>query len=156
MSSILQPWVQDLGLRHQGVLVSACRGCDVAPRHDPSKLMQRILRGAILEPHCGREVKPVSYIVVEDDPTLWDAAMHAFSSSWDHYPNHYVLHVLHAAEIIGYYGPGKAPTYSHRWNKWYLECCYIMHLNPESKDQLDSRLNADEEAFGELQKGYHR
>jgi hypothetical protein len=71
MPSILQSWVEKLGLRHQGVLVSAMRGCDLAPRHDPSKLAQRLLRGAVLEPHCGRVVKPVSYIVVEPDEIKW-------------------------------------------------------------------------------------
>lgn len=33
MPSIIQPWVENIGLRHQGVLVSAMRGCDTAPRH---------------------------------------------------------------------------------------------------------------------------
>ena len=37
----------ELGLRHQGVLISAMRGCDTAPRSDPSKVIQRILRGAV-------------------------------------------------------------------------------------------------------------
>ena len=156
MPGILQPWVETLGLRHQGVLVSAMRGCDIAPRHDPSKLMQRLLRGAVLEPHCGRAVKPVSYIVVEPDPKLWWQTVDAFSGSWDHYPNHYIVHVIHAAEIIGYYGPTDAPVFATRWRDFYFRAVHILHMNPETREQLDTRLNADEEAFGKLQAAYSR
>lgn len=156
MNSVLQPWVMQLGLRHQGVLLSACRGCDIAPRHDPSKLMQRLLRGAILEAHCGRAVKPVSYIVVEPDSATWWATMNSFSASWDHYPNHYVMHTIHAAEIIGYYGPVVTPTFSDRWQLWYHRCANVLHLNPETKEQLDKRLNADEAAFAAMQNEYER
>ena len=44
MAGIMQEWTQIIGMRHQGVLVSAMRGCDLAPRHDPSKFAQRLLR----------------------------------------------------------------------------------------------------------------
>lgn len=156
MTSILQPWIERLGLRHQGVLVSAMRGCDLAPRHDPSKLAQRLLRGAVLEPHCGRFVKPVSYIVIEPDIKIWRDTMDAFISSWDHYPNHYVMHFIQAVEIIGYHGPVMSPVFADRWFQLYIKTANILHLNPESKEQLDQRLNADEQAFGELQKAYAR
>jgi hypothetical protein len=156
MPSILQPWVEELGLRHQGVLVSAMRGCDLAPRHDPSKLAQRLLRGAVLEPHCGRMVKPVSYIVVEPDEKKWHDTMNAFVSSWDHYPNHYVMHFIQAAEIIGYSAPLFAPCFAERWKYLYEQCANILHLNAETKEQLDHRLNADEEAFGRMQLAYGR
>ncbi len=33
-TSIVQPWAAKLGLRHQGVLVSAVRGCDSISRED--------------------------------------------------------------------------------------------------------------------------
>lgn len=39
MPSIWQEWAQNLGLRHQGVLIAGVgRGCDTAVRHDPSKI----------------------------------------------------------------------------------------------------------------------
>lgn len=156
MPSILQAWVEALGLRHQGAIVSAIRGCDVAPRHDPSKLAQRLLRGAVLEPHCGRAVKPVSYIVIEPDQRKWQETMNAFNGSWDHYPNHYVVHFVHAAEIIGYYGPADAPVFAERWLEFYYRAVHILHFNPETRTQLDDRLNADEQAFGQLQNAYGR
>jgi hypothetical protein len=155
-NNILHDWVMELGLRHQGVLLSAMRGCDIAPRHDPSKVAQRILRGAVLIPHGGRSIRPQSYITIEPSLVRWEIAMNSFSANWDHYPNHYVLHFVHAAEIIGYYGPVEEPVYSLRWQDWYKQACLIMHVNPETKEQLDHRLNADEKAFAEMQKAYKR
>jgi hypothetical protein len=147
MPSILQPWVEEIGLRHQGVIVSAMRGCDTAPRHDPSKVAQRLLRGAVLEPHIGRTGKPKTYMVVEPDYREWYKMIDPFLRSWDHYPNHYVMHFIHATEIIGYLGPLIHPVYSERWLNFYLAACNAMHVTPESKDQLNDRLNADEETF---------
>lgn len=152
MKSVLQDWVMELGLRHQGVLLAAVgRGCDTAIRHDPSKLAQRLLRGSLLNAHSGREVKPVSYIVVETDEAIWNATMLAFVNSWDHYPNHYVVHFVHACEIIGYYGPKDDPVWRYRWRSLYERICRVLHVNPETKLQLDERLNADEVAFGKMQ-----
>jgi hypothetical protein len=150
-NSILQPWVESLGLRHQGVIVSAMRGCDNAERDDASKKIQRLLRGAVLESHCGRSVKPASYIMTEPDANAWQAMVKPFIDSHDHYPNHYVLHFLHACEIIGYHGPRDEPVYSDRWRGVYFTLCYKFHINPETKEQLDQRLNADEIEFARLQ-----
>lgn len=156
MASILLPWVENIGLRHQGVLMSSIRGCDIAPRHDPSKLAQRLLRAAILMPHAGRFANPLSYITIEPEEGRWFATMRAFSASWDHYPNHYVMHFLHACEIVGYKAPLEVPTFSRRFLMFYDEACNILHVNPEKQSQLDDRLNADEAKFAELQEAYHR
>ena len=60
--SILQPWVERIGLRHQGVIVSAMRGCDIAPRHDISKRIQRLLRGAIVAANASGQPVTIVYI----------------------------------------------------------------------------------------------
>jgi hypothetical protein len=147
MPNILQPWVENLGLRHQGVLVSAIRGCDIAPRHDPSKMIQRLLRGAVLEPHCGRTGKPMTYIMTEPDSTKWWEIVDPFLRSWDHYPNHYVMHFIHATEIIGYHGPVDEPVFAIRWAMFYKKACHALHVNPETSQQLDERLDREEAAF---------
>lgn len=151
MPSILQPWVQDLGLRHQGVIVSGMRGCDLAPRHDPSKIAQRLLRGAVLEPHCGRLVKPASYMITEPDHRKWWDMITPFLSSWDHYPNHFVMHFIHTTEIIAYCGSVESPVFADRWLDFYMKAMHLLHVNPETKAQLDERLNADEELFKKMQ-----
>jgi hypothetical protein len=147
MPGILLPWVEQLGLRHQGVLVSAMRGCDTAPRHDPSKLVQRLLRGAVLTPHIGKYGNPKTYIQIEPNEEKWWEALNGFLRNWDHYPNHYVIHFVHATEIIGYHGPVDSPVFSNRWERVYLASVHALHMQPETKEQLDARLNANEEEF---------
>lgn len=147
MTSILLDWVQALGLRHQGVIVSAMRGCDVAPRHDPSKLAQRILRASVLLPHAGRFTDPRTYITQEPNRDRWWAAVRPFLRSWDHYPNHYVWHFIHASQVVGYCGPAQHPVHADRWLEFYLLACRRQHVRPESANQMNDRLNADEDAF---------
>lgn len=149
MTSVLQPWVMQLGLRHQGVLVSAVRGYDTATRDDPSKLAQRILRGAILVSHGGAAVTPASYITFEPDSNAWYSAMQYFVAEMDQYPHHYVMHFVHAAEIIGYCGPKLDPVFGVRWRRLYFIACAHMHMRPETAELMNSRLDADELRFAD-------
>lgn len=144
MKSILQDWVMELGLRHQGVLVAAVRGCDDVPRHDPSKLLARCLRGEILNAHVGDASKARTFIQVVSEDELADR-MKAFLDNSDHYPHHYVMHLVHAAEVVGY----KHPKMLSRdmWLAFYEKACKKLHVNPETNEQLDARLNADEKTF---------
>jgi flavin-dependent thymidylate synthase len=48
MNSVLQDWVMKLPRRHQGVLLASVRGCDTAPKDDPSKALARCYRGMIV------------------------------------------------------------------------------------------------------------
>lgn len=153
MPSILQPWVENLGLRHQGVLVSAVRGCDSALKLDPSKALTRSLRAAILISHCGDSKQAKTFIEATSFEEL-HTRMEAFRKSCDHYPLHYVMHFLHAAEIIGYKGPrfnadgsGNELVHAEAWSWFYAKMCRSLHVNVETVQQLDERLNASEDLF---------
>lgn len=146
--SILQDWVQELGLRHQGVLVASVRGCDTAPRHDPSKLLSRCLRAEILNAHVGDAFKAKTFIEQVSSAEL-EERMNAFLKNCDHYPHHFVMHFVHAAEVVGYHGPSAEARM--RWRGFYLRACNRLHMNPETSEQLDARLNADEESFAAAQ-----
>lgn len=158
MPSILLPWVEALGLRHQGVLLAAIRGCDTAPRNDASKNLVRCFRAEILLPHCGDPKKSASFIEGVDEQTLVDR-MQSFIKDHDHYPNHYVGHLILASEIIGYKGPEFAVSDSHdrrryvqrNWLEFYQRMCKCLHVTPETEAELDARLNADETEFGKQQ-----
>lgn len=145
MKSVLQNWVMELGLRHQGVMLCAIRGCDTAPKDDPSKMLSRCLRQEILNAHVGDPAKSISFIELVDVDEL-GRRMKAFLKNCDHYPQHYVSHLMHAAEVVGYKKP------SEQWLWFYQKLCNGFHLNPETESQLDARLNADEDTFRELAK----
>lgn len=146
--SIIQQWAAHLGLRHQGVLVSAIRGCDSVPREDPSKYLVRVFRGVLLRPHCKDLAKAASFMV-PFDAMQWDHSEADFLRSIDHYPNHWLLHWIHACQVVGY----KHPDYDIRlhFSDLYQKVIRKFHLNPETEEQLDRRLNADEKTFAKEQ-----
>lgn len=149
MKSVLQDWVMELGLRHQGVLLSACRGCDTAPKNDSSKNITRAIRGVLLNAHSGDAKKAQTYIEHVETAELIQR-FNLFRKNLDHYPHHYVMHFIHTCEIIGY----KHHDAETRkvWTGFYLKFCDGLHMNPESESELDKRLNADEDTFGKKDK----
>lgn len=146
--SIMQDWTMTLGLRHQGVLLTAVRGCDTAPKHSPSKALTRFLRSVLLNAHCGDPAKSRSFIEVPTRESF-DAAQRGFFDEWDALPTHYVLHLAHTAEVIGYHHPD--PGVADRWLTFYRAICRKMHVMPETMQALDARLGADEDTFARAQ-----
>lgn len=142
--SILQEWVTELGLRHQGVLLTIVRGCDTAPKHDASKLLTQALRGLILNAHCGDEVKPATFIERVDAAELVNRARRV-QKDLDHLPHHYVMHLVHAVEILGYYHPEE--EIQGACFGLYALFCRGLHVPIESRLELDDRLNASESEF---------
>lgn len=143
MRSVLQDWVMNLGLRHQGVLVSCIRGCDNVPKEDPSKTLMRALRSVIL--HSFNQT-PSAFIDFVDSDVLRER-MVAVLSSLDHYPVHYIMHVLHATEIVAYKSPEATD-----WLWFYEKLCKCFHVKPETEEQLDARLGeVDEKLFAQSQ-----
>lgn len=128
-----------LGLRHQGVLCSSARGCDTAPKDDPSKVLARCLRGFIFNSY---DPNPSSFIERVEDRELRDR-MIAFLKNCDHYPQHYVSHLMHAAEILGY----KHPTHNNQWLWFYRHLCDGLHVHSETEVNMERRLSADEAEF---------
>lgn len=149
--SIIQDWAAGLGLRHQGVLVSAVRGCDGLPREDPSKWLVRFYRSCLLHAHVGDPAKAASYMVWPDSVDEACKRRGLFlAHGFDHYPMHWLTHFMFAAEITGYYY--QEPDWIRLfWYDTYHQIVRRLHLNPESKDELDCRLNRDEKAFRKAQ-----
>lgn len=139
--SIVQPWVTQLGLRHQGVLLTAIRGCDGMVKEDSTKPLAREFRGLILTPFDIRELDHEKGFMVGFPSMAAEKNFYNFQKSLDHYPVHYIFHLIHAIEIIGYYHPYDKvkETYISR----YKQLVKRLHLQPESKKQLDKRLNED-------------
>jgi hypothetical protein len=145
MKSVLQDWVMELPLRHQGTLLTCVRGCDTAPKNDPSKLLARPYRATILNAFVGDPKKAQTFIeAVEPDVLL--ERMTAYRKNLDHYPHHYIMHVIHASAIVGYKHPDSGTRKA--WLDFYHALCRGLHMNPETEKQLDERLTRDEHEFG--------
>jgi hypothetical protein len=145
---VLQEWVMRLGLRLQGVLVSAIRGCDTVQRHDHSKVLARVYRAEILNAYGLDPKKSKSFILWADIPATVEM-MKKFLNDCDHLPNHYVMHFIHAAEILGYCHPDAERR--DMWASFYRVACKKFHLRPETAAELLDRLNKDEDNFHKAQ-----
>lgn len=61
------------------------------------------------------------------------------------------MHIIHAAEIVGYFYRGNDSVAQIRWACFYGGACHKLHLYPESKEQLNARLLKNETEFFEAQ-----
>lgn len=150
MTSVLQPWVMELPLRAQGTLLTAIRGCDLAPKvplecdpedrgcstgeQSPERQLAAFVRYCVLVPADPRET---------DHPGAWmQSKIPKFKQSQlGHYPLHYVSHLMHAYEIIGYLHPDFAISATAM--DIYGRLVRGLHLNVETIKQLLERLNED-------------
>lgn len=139
-TSILQPWVTELGLRHQGVLLTAVRGCDGVAKHDVSKPVMRAIRATVLVPFDDRELtEPKGFIYFEHQ--AFKEGVEVLAKNLDEYPVHFVFHVIHALEVIGYKHPLSSIGYPFLYA--YRRMVEKFHLNTETREQLDTRLCED-------------
>lgn len=164
MPSALQPWVEDLTIMQQSVLIAAVRGPDGLHKNHVAKAILRWYRRCILisafegrviddplAPGGGSFTGPVPYQyhtrgLFEDAAVQQSKALanisDAFLKTQDELPFHFFMHVLHAAEILGY----KHPTAWIRayWRGFYLRMVNDQHLYPEGEEEMDRRLSDNE------------
>lgn len=121
----------ELPFRMQSVLMSGMRGCDTARKDDNSKFITRSLRPVLCNnadttnTFMGGTIPPSKNI----EQFLWDM---------DSYPTHFIAHLMHAAEIVGFKHPD--PDLRKWWLGFYHNVVKGLHVNPETEEQLDIRL----------------
>ncbi len=145
---VLQNWVCHLTFMKQSVLITACRGPDGLKKDHISKVLCRWLRRCflisafdkrtILDPYeagGGSFTGPCNFPA--DCPSI-DDALDEYLRHVDETPHHFHLHLMHAAEILGY----KHPYSQIRdwWFKAYRKIASDAHLNIETEAQMDKRL----------------
>lgn len=141
MSSVVQEWVaENCSWKMQTVLLAAFRGCDGVPKHDISKVFTKNMRASLLK-NADRDsgfYGTLGFAVTKENKKLIDGFfIDCSKGSLDQYPVHWMMHLLQAAEIIGYKGPDGLNDY---WMYFYKAGVSALHLNPETEEQLDERL----------------
>lgn len=142
--SVLQHWVTKLPLRAQGTLLTGIRGCDLVPKYPLDSVERRLvaaLRFAVLNPADPREV--------DVEPGCFFSAhvpQDFRASAVGHYPQHWVAHIMHCAEVVGYCHPDEQARLE--WEAVYLTFVEGMHLEPETKEGMMERLTEDRIATG--------
>ncbi len=158
MSSVLQPWVEKLSFMQQSVLITSCRGPDGLSKNHVSKVILRWLRRCFLYTAFGRKIFVDPYELGGGSftgpcPAKYDSVEDVFSEylqSVDEVPHHFHLHLMHAAEIIGYKHP--MAMVRNQWYNFYKACVDDAHLNVETEEEMDYRLGDNEKQWKDKEK----
>ena len=144
--SVLRDWVMELPLREQGTLLTAIRGCDLTPKYPLDSIERRLVaavRYAVMVPADEREVDSEPGCFMISKPPAVDEFK---PSALGHYPQHWVAHIMHAMEVIGWRHPDA--DLRTDWRSLYRKMVHSLHLNEETFDQMHERLSEDRIAAG--------
>lgn len=146
MPKALQSWVEDLPVMQQSVLISAVRAPDGIRKDHPVKTLMRWYRRcvltsamdgrAILDPYedgGGSFTGPLD----RTNGTI-EQFCGVFLRHVDELPHHFVLHIMHAAQIVGY---KHTDEFCRRfWAEFYFMVVKHFHLRAEPIEAMDRRL----------------
>lgn len=145
---VFQDWMFSLPMQQQSVLVLACRGPDNIPKFHAAKLIVARYRASVLKAaYSGRALRPgegeaTTFMTMEGFDAELVAPWRMITQAWfdhiDEIPHHYIMHLMHGAQIIGYKHPEL--LYQNRWQGFYIRSCHDLHLTPETEDLMDRRL----------------
>jgi hypothetical protein len=138
--SVLQDWVMELPLMQQATLISSVRGPDGVSKNGLHKEVCRYLRYLSLNPaHDDHLTNPTDKFMSPNLRAV-GTVLADFVHDHDHYPMHWLIHIVHAFEILGY----KHPDPKHRLccHRFYILMADCFHLAIEREIEMDHRLNA--------------
>jgi hypothetical protein len=146
MSSVFPEWLQSLPMQQQSVLLLAARGPDGVRKHAPSKRIVTAYRAFVLKAaYFGRSLRSSEGGGNEfmsrqrfDDDAIWEVDVTDFFAGIDELQHHYIMHLIHGTEILGYKHPDIVVR--RKWLSFYMQAVIDLHLQPESEAELDSRL----------------
>lgn len=131
MKSVVQDWVNNLTLKQQTVLFTALRGPDGLPKNNVAKQLCKFVRFCVLlNADTNSDFIDPLNMPIED--------MIKLTEDHDEYPHHFLMHLVHTAEIIGYYHPNGAIR--HLFITFYIGMCNAFHMHPETRKEMDIRL----------------
>lgn len=146
-SSVLQPWVEALPIRQQGVAILALRGPDGMRKESAAKPVIRALRACVL--NSGRHGVPMGLgesfdgdrfmsMALISSTQAWDEVMKDFFASIDEFNLHFFQHLIHAAAVVGFAHP--IPQVRNHWLAFYHKACEKLHVTPETQTAFAHRL----------------
>ncbi len=138
LESALHDWVLELPFQMQALLMTCMRGPDGLPKHAAPKCIIRYLRGLICKP-AGDWHGENNNDFMWGDYNWFTTHATQFWSDHDEYPHHFIMHLVHCSEVIGYMHPMEDMRVA--WLTFYLNACESFHMRPETKRDMEKRLN---------------
>ncbi len=147
---VLQYWVGELTFMQQSVLITAIRGPDGLDKNHISKVLLRWYRRCILIRAFEKDVADSPYkegggSFTGPSFTNMDDVVTLYIKRLDEVPHHFQLHFLHGAEVLGYKHPNDGIR--HWWLNVYKQLVKDMHLNIETKEEMERRLGDNEQSW---------
>lgn len=143
--SVQPTWMATLPLQQQSVLLLAARGPDGIGKSHPCKEIVRAYRGTVLvAAKLGRCLNwgehGDGFMSLRDFATYrWGQQVDEFFESHDSLPHHYLMHLYHGAQILGYHHFDA--YFRERWFGFYERACSDLHMAVETCEEMDERLN---------------
>lgn len=120
--------------------MAAMRGCDGVGKQDVTKPLMRAIRAVTLVPYDARELnEPKGYMYFTPESFL--ESIKVVSKSMDEYPLHFILHLIHGLEVIGYKHP--VADVRNAFRTGYETLVRKFHMTPEAEAHMDERLTED-------------
>lgn len=137
--TVLHDWVCGLTFQMQALLLTAMRGPDENNKYNAAKAIIRYLRGVVIKPAGDWDNKNDNDFMWGEYTSLFQHYVEEFWKDHDEYPHHFIMHLVHCAEVVGYKHPDR--TIAQFWGDFYQDACHAFHMNAETEEQLDSRLS---------------
>lgn len=134
--SVVHEWVSDLPFMQQALLMTAMRGPDGCRKYNAAKNIVKYMRGAVL--------KPAGEITGNEDSFMWInyALFEEYTTEFffdnDAYPMHFLMHLFHSAQVVGYNHPDDAIRAA--WFRFYVLACKSLHMGIENKKDMNKRM----------------
>lgn len=136
--SVLHDWVTELPFTQQALLMLSMRGPDGLPKNTAAKWLLYYMRDAICKPAYEYDGLFYPSGFMRHDYDNFTEVAQAFFESVDEYPLHFILHLIHAAEVVGYSHPDE--KIRNHWFDFYCYACESFHMHPETRTELFQRL----------------
>lgn len=154
--SALQDWVMELTVMQQSVLMAAVRGPDGIRKNHPVKVLMRWYRRSFLISAFERVAMNDPYSPGGGSftgPLAHGHRIETYATEYleyvDELPHHFQLHLMHAAQILGYYHPIMSTR--NFWYSFYASIANDAHLRVEEKKQHERRLGDNEAQWREAE-----
>ena len=128
--SVLQDWVGEISMKEQTVILCGLRGPDAGGSDEVKALVRWIRRTVLKSADPGH-----GFMSTTGSPDIREFEGTPFL---ERLPVHYLGHLIHAFEVIGYRHPDvleAGPALSA-----YIDLCDFLHVNAETIEQMTDRL----------------
>lgn len=134
--SVLHDWMLELPFTQQALLMLSLRGPDGITKYSGAKAVIHYMRGVVLRPAYPDFMEMDGFMRIDYENFL--ETENAFFVDTDLYPMHFLMHLIHAAEVIGYKHPNM--VIRSYWHSFYDKACNCFHMHMEKEEELDNRL----------------